>query len=108
MFYVTQIYRFDSNVFIHYRRLKLDNFDYNAACTKIAEMTEGLSGREISKLGVAWQASAYASADGVLTEKMLYDRVADVLHHHVQKIEWETAEESRKRNPSIVNPIISS
>jgi len=30
-------------------------FDYNAKCSEIAEQTEGLSGREISKLGVAWQ-----------------------------------------------------
>lgn len=37
------------------KRLKVDQFDYNDVCTKIADMTEGLSGREISKLGVSWQ-----------------------------------------------------
>lgn len=36
-------------------RLKLAEFDYSAKCSEIARMTEGLSGREISKLGVAWQ-----------------------------------------------------
>ena len=40
-----------------FRRLKVGQFDFNEKCTKIAEMTEGLSGREIAKLGVAWQVS---------------------------------------------------
>lgn len=39
----------------HYRRLKLAQFDYGAKCSDIAKKTEGLSGREISKLAVAWQ-----------------------------------------------------
>jgi len=37
------------------RRLKVAQFDYVEKCSQIAENTEGLSGREISKLGVAWQ-----------------------------------------------------
>ena len=36
-------------------RLKVAQFDYSAKCSEIAGRTEGLSGREISKLGVAWQ-----------------------------------------------------
>ena len=30
-------------------------FDYSKKCSAIASITEGLSGREVSKLGVAWQ-----------------------------------------------------
>jgi len=37
------------------RRLKVAQFDYSAKCSDIAKTAEGLSGREISKLGVAWQ-----------------------------------------------------
>lgn len=37
------------------RRLKLAQFDYGKKCSEIAARTEGMSGREISKLGVAWQ-----------------------------------------------------
>lgn len=37
------------------RRLKLAQFDYGQKCTDIAKLTDGMSGREISKLGVAWQ-----------------------------------------------------
>jgi ATPase family AAA domain-containing protein 3A/B len=45
-----------------------------------------MSGRGISKLGVAWQAAAYASEDGVLTEKMIMDRVNDAVKQHQQKV----------------------
>ena len=40
-----------------YRRLKVDQFDYGLKCSDIAKTVEGLSGREIAKLGVAWQVS---------------------------------------------------
>lgn len=40
-------------------RLKVDQFDYNTVCSTISEMTEGLSGREISKLGVSWQVNSF-------------------------------------------------
>ena len=35
----------------------MTQFDYGAKCSEIAKIAEGLSGREISKLGVAWQVS---------------------------------------------------
>ena len=40
---------------IFFRRLKVTQFDYGKKCSEIAERAAGLSGREISKLGVAWQ-----------------------------------------------------
>lgn len=64
----------------------MDKFDYGALCTEMARMTEGMSGREIAKLGVAWQAAAYASEDGVLTETMVLDRVRDAIKQHKQKV----------------------
>ncbi|XP_060517435.1 ATPase family AAA domain-containing protein 3A homolog [Cylas formicarius] len=82
------------------RRLKVDNFDYSALCSKMAQMTDGMSGREIAKLGVAWQAAAYASQDGVLTEKMVLDIVEDHIRQHRQKVEWQS-EQERKEAKSI-------
>lgn len=64
----------------------MDNFDYGALCSEMARMTEGMSGREIAKLGVAWQAAAYASEDGILTKKMVLDRVRDAVEQHKQKV----------------------
>lgn len=40
-----------------FSRLKIANFDFNVKCQQIAEATEGLSGREISKIAIAWQVS---------------------------------------------------
>jgi ATPase family AAA domain-containing protein 3A/B len=77
------------------KRLKVAQFDYGVKCSEIAHRTEGLSGREISKLGVAWQAAAYASPDGILTESMIDDRVADALRAHQKKIIWHTEQEGK-------------
>lgn len=40
-----------------FKRLKVEQFDYGQKCSEIARRTQGLSGREISKLAVAWQVS---------------------------------------------------
>lgn len=68
------------------RRLKLAQFDYSKLCTEMSMLLEGLSGREIAKLGAAWQAAAFASEDGVLTEKMVMDKCLDAIQQHRQKV----------------------
>ncbi|XP_052819429.1 ATPase family AAA domain-containing protein 3-A-like [Mya arenaria] len=70
-------------------RMKIAEFDYDLKCTEIADRIEGLSGREISKLGVAWQASAYASETGILTEEMIDEKVNDSLIAHSKKVVWQ-------------------
>lgn len=70
-------------------RLKVAEFDYDKKCTEIAEKIEGLSGREISKLGVGWQAAAYASESGVLTEAMIDEKVKDAMKSHEKKVIWQ-------------------
>ncbi|XP_072036434.1 ATPase family AAA domain-containing protein 3-A-like [Amphiura filiformis] len=77
------------------RKLKVGQFDFNEKCTEIAKKADGLSGREISKLGVAWQATAYASEDGILTEEMIDARVNDAISQHKQKVDWHVAEEEK-------------
>lgn len=52
----------------------------------MAKLCSGMSGREISKLGVAWQAAVYASEDGFLTEKMVMDNCLAAVHQHQQKV----------------------
>lgn len=37
------------------QRLKLADFDWVAKCHEIAEKTDGMSGRELSKLVLGWQ-----------------------------------------------------
>ncbi|XP_015231544.1 PREDICTED: ATPase family AAA domain-containing protein 3A [Cyprinodon variegatus] len=80
------------------QRLKLAQFDYGKKCSEIAKKTEGMSGREISKLGVAWQAAAYSSEDGILTEAMIDARVDDAIKQHNQKMDWLRAEEEAAKS----------
>ncbi|XP_063292483.1 ATPase family AAA domain-containing protein 3-B [Pelobates fuscus] len=87
------------------QRLKLAQFDYGKKCSELATLTEGMSGREISKLGVAWQAAAYASEDGILTEEMIDARVADAIRQHQQKMEWLKAEGKDESKESRKNPL---
>ncbi|KOC68815.1 ATPase family AAA domain-containing protein 3 [Habropoda laboriosa] len=82
------------------KRLKVAQFDYSVLCSKIAEMTEGMSGRELAKLGVTWQAAAYASEDGVLTEQMVIDKCKDANKQHKQKVQWQS-EQERQESKSI-------
>ncbi|XP_029575186.1 ATPase family AAA domain-containing protein 3 [Salmo trutta] len=87
------------------QRMKLAQFDYGQKCSNIAIRAEGMSGREISKLGVAWQAAAYSSEDGVLTEAMIDARVDDALRQHAQKMDWlhmEGGEESAGKHGVVV------
>ncbi|XP_052445885.1 ATPase family AAA domain-containing protein 3-like [Carassius gibelio] len=70
------------------QRMKLAQFDYGLKCSEIAKRVEGMSGREISKLAVAWQAAAYSSEDGVLTEAMMDARVDEAVRQHQQKMDW--------------------
>ncbi|XP_033223238.1 ATPase family AAA domain-containing protein 3A homolog [Belonocnema kinseyi] len=82
------------------KRLKVAQFDYGALCSKVAQITEGMSGREIAKLGVSWQAAAYASEDGVLTDQMIIDRTNEAVKQHKQKVQWQS-EQERQESKSI-------
>ena len=78
------------------RKLKIEEMDYFALCSEIAEKAVGMSGREIAKLGVAWQAAGYSSDDGVLTKKMIMEKVDDAINSHNQKVKWLSEEEIRE------------
>lgn len=78
------------------RKLKLEDMDFSALCSEIAAKTEGMSGREIAKLSVAWQAAGYASESGVLTRDMIMERVDDAVRNHRQKVQWMSEEEARE------------
>lgn len=78
------------------RKLKLEDMDFSALCSEIAAQSDGMSGREIAKLSVAWQAAGYASESGVLTRDMIMDRVMDAVRNHQQKVQWMSEEEARE------------
>uniref|UniRef100_A0AC35TP29 AAA domain-containing protein n=1 Tax=Rhabditophanes sp. KR3021 TaxID=114890 RepID=A0AC35TP29_9BILA len=73
-------------------RLKLADFDWIEKCKEVSTKTQGMSGRELSKLVFGWQASAYASADGVLTTEIIDKNLAISLEQHAKKMDWLTKE----------------
>lgn len=64
-----------------------------------------MSGREISKLGVSWQAAVYASENGTLTEKMVLDECEAAVQEHKQKMAWLSDQERKdhKSEPGMIS-----
>ncbi len=54
----------------------------------VAAATEGFSGREISKLAIAWQAAAYGSPDATLTSALLSSVLAAHKDQKARKQLW--------------------
>lgn len=96
------------------RRLKIEEMDFSQLCSEIAAATEGMSGREIAKLGVAWQAGGYSSEEGVVTKAMIMEKVAASRVQHTQKMSWLSDEENREnrqvayRVPGVQQPITTA
>ncbi|CAD5212185.1 unnamed protein product [Bursaphelenchus okinawaensis] len=70
------------------QRLKIAQFDWVKKMEEISHSTEGMSGRELSKLVLGWQASAYASKDGFLTEEIIDRNTKEAIKQHGRKMEW--------------------
>lgn len=63
----------------------------------IATSTDGFSGREISKLAIAWQAAAYGTVDATINKEMLLRVLQENLDTKKQKLAWSSVEELAKR-----------
>ena len=87
-------------------RIKVDNFDFNKMCSKIAELTKGFSAREISYLGQEWQAATYATYEGLLTEDVMMKVVEEALDEHEKKKKKQAQEEVAKSK--IVDQLIGA
>ncbi|KAL3312565.1 ATPase, AAA [Cichlidogyrus casuarinus] len=65
-----------------------DSIDYAAKCLEVAKLTEHLSGRELSKVAIAWQAAAFSSEDGVLTDSLMDLIVQNAIESNKKKRMW--------------------
>uniref|UniRef100_A0A7S2BQU8 AAA+ ATPase domain-containing protein n=1 Tax=Octactis speculum TaxID=3111310 RepID=A0A7S2BQU8_9STRA len=68
----------------------------------VAERTDGFSGREISKLTVAWQAAAYGTSPPTLTSALMEETLEAHLSQKVVKLKWTEAE-SVAHNAAVVS-----
>ncbi|CAG5104256.1 Similar to atad3: ATPase family AAA domain-containing protein 3 (Xenopus tropicalis) [Cotesia congregata] len=75
------------------QRFKVAEFDYGALCRRMADMTEGLSGRQLAKLGATWQRAAYATEDGLLTEEKIIEKCLEAVEEYKEKVQWQSEEE---------------
>jgi ATPase family AAA domain-containing protein 3A/B len=69
----------------------VDSIDWS----KMADVIDGFSGRQIMKMATAWQASAYASVDNTLTKKMVDFTVQDQCAQVKKKEVWAKTELNR-------------
>lgn len=74
----------------------MGDFDYSAACSTVAKITEGMSGREITNLALDWQMTTYASLEGVFTEEIMLKRAKAAVEHKKHKVSWRSAHEDKK------------
>jgi len=63
---------------------------------EVAAATEGYSGREISKLAIAWQAAAYGTPDATLNAALLRQVLAESKDSKVQKQAWLSKEDANR------------
>nr|XP_053654625.1 ATPase family AAA domain-containing protein 3-A-like [Cherax quadricarinatus] len=78
------------------RRLKVADFDYSQACSYVAKITEGMSGREITNLALDWQMTTYASLEGIFTEDIMRRRAEATVQHKKYKVSWRSSHEDKK------------
>jgi ATPase family AAA domain-containing protein 3A/B len=68
-----------------------------AEIEQVVKMTEGFSGRAISKLAIAWQASAYGTAGAILDRETFFKTVEHHKASMLTKDEWLLQAEKRAR-----------
>ena len=63
-----------------------------AAVSSVVDRIEGFSGREISKLAIAWQAAAYGRPDATIDAALMEDVLKQQLAAKSLKTQWAQAE----------------
>ena len=66
--------------------MKIANFDFSKKCQQIAEVTEGLSGREISKIAIAWQVRVYKNYNKTLINISKREKVGTKPYVHLKNL----------------------
>lgn len=70
------------------KKIYVEDVD-DAAFEEVAQRIDGFSGREISKLVIAFQAAAYGSSTSIFTREMMEEVLDHHLTAHRQKEEWK-------------------
>lgn len=82
------------------RKITVDDGISDALILQVATKTKGFSGREISKLAIAWQAAAYGTQGAVLDEVLFWQVLTESLVSKEKKTQWLAEEEERRHTAS--------
>merc|ERR1719413_106340 len=66
-----------------------------AEIDRVVQMTDGFSGRALSKLAIAWQAAAYGTKDAVLTKSLFFETLELQQQSLLTKEAWLDRAKSR-------------
>jgi len=69
-------------------RMKLDECNWTTTCKNVAELTEGMSGRELAQLASDWQMETVASESGVLTSELMLQATQRAMENKKLEQEW--------------------
>lgn len=73
------------------RQIQFPDVD-DSTFEEIAKRTDGFSGREISKLAIAWQSTAFGTPDLTITSELMHLTLDNHLSAHAQKVLWNVDE----------------
>ena len=69
------LYRYPRSIFTGKKLIRMEGVSHDVI-QRIAELTDGFSGREIMKMVVAWHDAAFTTPELVLTPEMM-DRILE-------------------------------
>ena len=78
------------------RRIVMDPSFGSEHVAAAVDATDGFSGREISKLAIAWQATAYGSVDATFTPALMTDVLEVFISQRKLRATWDE-EQSKLR-----------
>ena len=75
-----------------------------ALLRSFASTTEGYSGREISKLAIAWQAAAYGTENATIDAELLTQVLRESMHSKKQKLSWISPQDLQRLTNDASDP----
>lgn len=89
------------------KQIIVDGVD-EALLRSFAVATDGFSGREISKLAIAWQAAAYGTPNATIDKELLSEVLRDSLNSKQQKRSWASPLDLERLTTDASNAVVVS
>lgn len=77
-------------------RIKLGTTNWTSVVKEVAQLTEGMSGREIAHLALDWQMKTIVTEKGELTEELMLERTRVAMERKMKTLLWKQAQENEQ------------